>query len=441
VSLPPLQEQRRIAAGLDQAGAAADQLHANALRAIGLVKELRLAYLVKALGSMRSVHERFDARPNPIPGLGGLISLRAGGEAADFYIQRSGTPENVGRPFREAFQEPGTRRRGPGDPRHHIGVTVVRRDVLDPRFLFYVAEYAWRSGIYRRLCHGTLALQHLRLRDVACGLSAAIGPRSNPDVLERGRHRRALSTGDPRDRVRVLVDLLRRKKLTVNRVCAAALAGDEASAALVLTNSLKPSTKALERMGYDLDLFRDVLQDSDSYYERLIFPEDVVSTLGLATRRKAQLKILILGLHLGLAKRTRPAFGRSEQKYPEAADRVLGLVEKVLRQGKPRASDKREADGLSMLVHDLLETARGNYFSAKTWRTEARWRWIADYLDAMEDLTVCVEAWANWGVFASHASYAFNQLTSADLPGEGMERERRWLSRQVARILLDPEIQ
>ena len=129
MSLPPIQEQRRIAAHLDAASAAADQMLANARRSIELVKELRLAHLQKAFGPMRSVHERF--RYNPIPGLGGLITLGGAG-SADFYIQRSGTPENVGRPFREAFQEPGTRLRGPGDPRHHIGVTVVGRHGRDP---------------------------------------------------------------------------------------------------------------------------------------------------------------------------------------------------------------------------------------------------------------------------------------------------------------------
>lgn len=175
--LPPLDEQQRIAYHLDQATAQADALLERARQTVELVRQLRLARLQEVFGPMQGVHERLR---NPIPGLGGLVELKVGGPA-DFYVQRSGTEGNVGRPFREAFPEsPGGARRGPGDPRNHIGVTVLRLDLLDPGFLFYVAEYAWRSRIYQRLCHGTLTLQHLRLRDVACGLSAAMGPRENP---------------------------------------------------------------------------------------------------------------------------------------------------------------------------------------------------------------------------------------------------------------------
>jgi hypothetical protein len=177
MNLPPIAEQRRVATALDRASNAADEMLDRARRAAELVREMRLAHLQEAFGSMREVHERL----NPHVGLGGLISLSVGRPGADFYIQRSGGEGTVGRPFREAFQGPGERRLGPGDPKHHIGVTVLKPDLLDPRYLFYVAEYAWRSGIYKRLCHGTLRLQHLRLRDVSCGLNAVLsGSRRNP---------------------------------------------------------------------------------------------------------------------------------------------------------------------------------------------------------------------------------------------------------------------
>jgi len=84
--------------------------------------------------------------------------------------------------------------RGGLDPRNHIGVTVVRKDLLLPQFLYYAAEYAWRLQIYQRICVGVITLQHIRQRDVRCALTTVLGKtsRPNPDPDPDARRRKFL---------------------------------------------------------------------------------------------------------------------------------------------------------------------------------------------------------------------------------------------------------
>jgi len=69
---------------------------------------------------------------------------------ADFWIQRKGSKENVGKPTKTFSPE-------------NIGIKVVKTDVVDPNYLKYVFEYLFTSGAFKPLAKGTLNLQHLPL--------------------------------------------------------------------------------------------------------------------------------------------------------------------------------------------------------------------------------------------------------------------------------------
>ena len=89
----------------------------------------------------------------------GLVKLRSLATAkvnvpsADFWIARKGSLETVGKPTKEFSPE-------------HIGVTVTATDKVDPRFLYYVLEYAWMRGQFRKVARGTTNLVNIGVNNV-----------------------------------------------------------------------------------------------------------------------------------------------------------------------------------------------------------------------------------------------------------------------------------
>ena len=71
---------------------------------------------------------------------------------ADFYIQRNGTPETVGKPTLTPSPD-------------HFGVLVDRSRLL-PDFFYLFAAHCHQAGLYKPYAHGALALQHLRVDQV-----------------------------------------------------------------------------------------------------------------------------------------------------------------------------------------------------------------------------------------------------------------------------------
>jgi hypothetical protein len=72
---------------------------------------------------------------------------------ADFWLQRRGTEENVGRPHLEFSP-------------YDIGIKVERTDLFVPKFLYYVFMHVHQLGFFRHLCEGPLQLKHIRVEDI-----------------------------------------------------------------------------------------------------------------------------------------------------------------------------------------------------------------------------------------------------------------------------------
>ena len=73
---------------------------------------------------------------------------------ADFWLVRKGSDKTVGKPVKEF------------DP-SRIGVKVVRTDVLDPKYLYYVMMNLHNQGHFARLANGTTNLVNITVNDIA----------------------------------------------------------------------------------------------------------------------------------------------------------------------------------------------------------------------------------------------------------------------------------
>ena len=73
---------------------------------------------------------------------------------ADFWLIRKGSDKTVGKPVKEF------------DP-SRIGVKVVRTDVLDPKYLYYVMMNLHNQGMFARLANGTTNLVNITVNDIA----------------------------------------------------------------------------------------------------------------------------------------------------------------------------------------------------------------------------------------------------------------------------------
>jgi hypothetical protein len=206
VFIPPIEYQQEIVNLISPIRQDSLDLIIKAKKLLDIAEKSRYSYLYKAFGSPKDLR----LRRNPEYRFKDLIKLSHADPEADFWILRSGGDTSIGKPFDEhdpkfipmesqwEFEQsprmPSGRKktymaRAPRkgyDPRNHIGVTVLRQDILLPEFLFYIAEYTWRAGVFQAYCHGTTKLVHLRQRDVECGLSVILNhlrsKRRNPDV-------------------------------------------------------------------------------------------------------------------------------------------------------------------------------------------------------------------------------------------------------------------
>lgn len=82
-----------------------------------------------------------------------VATVAVGLKDADFYLARRGTIDVVGTVFKDYSPEA-------------IGIKVVRTDLVLPDYLYYWFEYAWRSGYWKPLTHGSLNLVNIRIHDV-----------------------------------------------------------------------------------------------------------------------------------------------------------------------------------------------------------------------------------------------------------------------------------
>ncbi|MEE8615519.1 MAG: hypothetical protein V3T11_09955 [Roseateles sp.] len=78
---------------------------------------------------------------------------------ADFWLQRRGSDQTVGRVERDTFNVVAGRI-------EDIGIRVIRTDIVDARYLSYWFENLWNQGYWRSHNHGTLRLRHITVSDV-----------------------------------------------------------------------------------------------------------------------------------------------------------------------------------------------------------------------------------------------------------------------------------
>lgn len=72
---------------------------------------------------------------------------------ADFWIVRRGSLTTVGRPTYTFNRE-------------HIGIKVVRTDLILPQYLYYSMVNIFESGSWQSIATGTTALVNLRVSDI-----------------------------------------------------------------------------------------------------------------------------------------------------------------------------------------------------------------------------------------------------------------------------------
>ncbi len=98
----------------------------------------------------RYVFFESDERPKQ---LGDLVNMQLGMEDADFWVEYRGSIDTIGRPSKQY---------GP----KKLGIKVVRTDVLDPRYLYYVFEHLFGQGKFRQFAKGATNLVNLRVDDI-----------------------------------------------------------------------------------------------------------------------------------------------------------------------------------------------------------------------------------------------------------------------------------
>ena len=102
---------------------------------------------------MKSFLSWINESNEPAATLDELCTVKTNFKDADFWIVRNGDAKNVGKPTKTFSPE-------------HIGIKVVKTDVVDPQYLFYVMLYAHGQGYFERLAHGVLKKQHITTDDV-----------------------------------------------------------------------------------------------------------------------------------------------------------------------------------------------------------------------------------------------------------------------------------
>jgi hypothetical protein len=86
--------------------------------------------------------------------LSDVATIKTNFPEADFWIVRRGSLNTVGKPSYEFYAE-------------SIGVKVIRKDIILPRFLYYCFLNLHAQGKWGALAIGTLKLVSIRVSDVS----------------------------------------------------------------------------------------------------------------------------------------------------------------------------------------------------------------------------------------------------------------------------------
>jgi hypothetical protein len=85
--------------------------------------------------------------------LGRVAEVKTNFPDADFWLQRRGSVNQVGKPSREFAEE-------------NIGIKVTNTDFVLPDYLYYAMEHLYQQGMWRQLATGTTKLVNIKTRDV-----------------------------------------------------------------------------------------------------------------------------------------------------------------------------------------------------------------------------------------------------------------------------------
>lgn len=85
--------------------------------------------------------------------LSDVCTIKTHFEDADFWVVRRGSLKTVGLPVRDYNPE-------------HIGIKVVKTEVLIPDYLYYCMVYLHSQKLWERQATGSLSLVNIRVTDV-----------------------------------------------------------------------------------------------------------------------------------------------------------------------------------------------------------------------------------------------------------------------------------
>lgn len=82
-----------------------------------------------------------------------LCVVKVNLESADFYLVRVHNRDKIGKPVMEYSPS-------------HIGIKIVRKDLLDAKYLFYALTHLYNCGAFAVVGVGTTGRVTLRVTDV-----------------------------------------------------------------------------------------------------------------------------------------------------------------------------------------------------------------------------------------------------------------------------------
>lgn len=123
---------------------------------------------ISLMGKSQKVEEKLEESNNMK--LGNLAEIKTNFENADFWIWRRNSAEKVGSPTREYNPQ-------------HIGIKVIRKDLLMPEYLFYLMQYMHIQGYFKKVSKGATNLVNITTDDVK-NISFALKESSNKKIEE-----------------------------------------------------------------------------------------------------------------------------------------------------------------------------------------------------------------------------------------------------------------
>ena len=87
--------------------------------------------------------------------IGDICIFKTNFPDADFWLQRKGSEDTVGKPLKEFYEE-------------NIGVKVKDeyKDRIDSKYLFYYFQFLHMQGVFKPMLHGTLPLKNITISDI-----------------------------------------------------------------------------------------------------------------------------------------------------------------------------------------------------------------------------------------------------------------------------------